>query len=268
MSWRIGMSTGCCLDKPILEVLDAMRDSAIRGVEVGTPPRHFDLWHHAEIASVKERLDRYGIAPISIHAPFGGLLDLADPNMHHRHAAIGAVLTAAAALRELGGSLVVVHASDVPRNPSDVEQRLANCTAALRVLRRACEHMQMVLTLETPLPHLVGGHPDEFKWILDRLGDDMAVCLDTGHATLGHHWRRFVQLAGERVKHVHASDHHGHGDDHLAPGDGSLDWREIVGDLGQIGFDGWIMLELSCPNCMSLEDHFAHAMGRAALVLA
>ena len=29
--------------------------------------------------------------PRSIHAPFGGLLDLSDPNRHHRHAAIGAI---------------------------------------------------------------------------------------------------------------------------------------------------------------------------------
>jgi sugar phosphate isomerase/epimerase len=268
MSWRIGMSTGCCLDKPILEVLDAMQDSAIRGVEIGTPPRHFDLWRHAEVAAVKERLGRYHIAPISIHAPFGGLLDLTDPNVHHRHAAIGAVLTAATALRELGGSLVVVHASDVTRNPSDVEQRLENCTGALQVLGRACEQMQMVLTLETPLPHLVGGHPDEFKWILDRLGPKVAVCLDTSHSTLGHHWRRFVEVAGERVEHVHASDHHGHRDDHLPPGDGSINWLEIAGGLEQIGFDGWIMLELSCPNGSSLESHFAHAMGQTARVLA
>ena len=59
----------------------------------------------------------------------------------------------------------------------------------------------------------MGGHPDEFKWILDRLGPKVAVCLDTSHSTLGHHWRRFVEVAGERVEHVHASDHHGHRDD-------------------------------------------------------
>jgi sugar phosphate isomerase/epimerase len=268
MTWSIGMSTGCCVDKPIGDVLDAMNGRRIRGVEIGTPPRHFDPWRHAEIAAVRERLDRYGITPISIHAPFGGLLDLTDPNLHHRHAAIGAVLTAAAALRELGGSLVVVHASDVPRNPAEVEHRLANCTAALQVLGRACEQMQMTLTLETPLPHLIGGHPDEFEWILRRLEREIAVCLDTGHTTLGHHWRRFIEVAGERVKHVHASDHHGHRDDHLPPGDGSIDWCEISDGLKRVGFQGWIMLELSCPDGRALQAQFSRAMAQAEGLLA
>ena len=73
---------------------------------------------------------------------------------------------------------------------------------------------------------------------------------------------------GPAGDHVHASDHHGHRDDHLPPGDGSINWREITGGLEQIGFDGWIMLELSCPNGSSLESHFAHAMGQTARVLA
>lgn len=258
MTWHIGLSTGCCINRPIADVLDALQDGPIRGVEISTPPRHFDPWRQAEIAAVRERLVRHAIAAISIHAPFGGLLDLSDPNPHHRHAAIGAVLTAAAALRDLGGSLVVVHVSDVPRNPSDVQERLANCAGALEVLGRACEHMQMVLAVESPLPHLVGGHPDEFEWIFKRLDERIRVCLDTGHTTLGHHWRRFLEVAGPRLKHVHANDHRGQYDDHLPPGDGAIDWREIRDGLRNLSFDGWIMLELSCPS-----DPLAPQFGRA-----
>jgi sugar phosphate isomerase/epimerase len=266
VSWRIGVSTGCCVDRPVVDVLDALQNGRIRGVEVGTPPRHFDPWQHADIVALRERLDRYAIAPVSIHAPFGGLLDLTDPNVHHRHAAIRAILTAAAALRDLGGALVVVHASDTVRNATDVGQRLAHCAGALNVLGRACEHMQMVLTLETPLPHLVGGHPDEFDWILKRIDARIAVCVDTSHTTLGHHWRRFIDIAGSRLKHVHANDHRGQRDDHLAPGDGSIDWRDIKDGLQQAGFDGWIMLELGCP-AGPLADHFARALEQAERLL-
>jgi sugar phosphate isomerase/epimerase len=73
MRWRIGVSTGCCVDRPIAEVLDSMGDGRVRGVEIGTPPRHFDPWQRAEIAAVRERLERHSIAAVSIHAPIGGL---------------------------------------------------------------------------------------------------------------------------------------------------------------------------------------------------
>lgn len=267
MTWQIGVSTGCCVNRPIGEVLDALHDGVIRGVEIGTPPRHFNPLQLAEISVVRERLERSGIAAVSIHAPFGGLLDLSDPNPHHRHAAIGAVLTAAVALRDLGGSLVVAHVSDVPRHPSDVESRLAHCAEAIEALGRACRHMRMCLAIESPLPHLVGGHPDEFDWILKRVDSRVSVCLDTGHTTLGGHWRRFIGVAGPRLRHVHANDHHGRYDDHLAPGDGTIDWREIRDSLREVSFGGWIMLELSCPSG-PLAPHFDRACQQLKAVLA
>ena len=98
MTWRIGASTGCCADRSVIEVLDALHAARISGVEVGTPPGHFDPWRQAEVHALRERLRLHEMCPVSIHAPFGGLLDLSDPNRHHRHAAIGAILTAAAAL--------------------------------------------------------------------------------------------------------------------------------------------------------------------------
>jgi sugar phosphate isomerase/epimerase len=259
MSWRIGASTGGCVDRPVLEVLDAIREAGIDAVEVGTPPRHFDPWRETEVRALRDRLSSHRILPVSIHAPFGGLLDLSDPNPHHRHAAIGAILTAAAALKDLGGRNVVVHTSDTPRNDQDVALRLRLIQESLQVLARACDHMDLVLTVESPLPHLIGGSAEEFAWILAGLPPTVAVCLDTGHTTLGHQWRRFVDVSKGRLSHIHANDHHGHFDDHLPPGDGILDWTAIGRDLQELGFEGWIMLELRCPPG-SIADYLARAL--------
>ena len=109
MSWNFAAATGCCVNVPVLKVVDLLHHAGVTAVELGTPPRHFDPWRHEHVVELGGRLRSLGIEPVSIHAPFGGLLDLSDPNPHHRHAAIGAILTAAAALREVGGSRVVVH---------------------------------------------------------------------------------------------------------------------------------------------------------------
>lgn len=248
MSWRFAASTGCCIDRPIAQTLEGLHQAGISAAELGTPPRHFDPWSHEQIAQVRHCLAQFSIEPVAIHAPFGGLLDLTDPNPHHRHAAIGATLAAAAALREVGGSMVVVHVSDVQRNGQNVGERLACGRQSLQVLARACSQMQATLVVETPLPHLIGGHPDEFASVMASLDRSVGVCLDTAHTTLGHHWDRFVELVGDRLVHVHANDHRGQFDDHLPPGEGIIDWRHVRETLLRVGFDGWIVLELACPT--------------------
>ena len=262
MTWRFAASTGCCVNTPVLITLDGLHDAQVRAVEIGTPPRHFDPWSHEQVVTLGLRLKELAIEPISIHAPFGGPLDLSDPDLHRRKAGIGAILTAASVLRELGGSCVVVHATDVERNHQNVDERLAHCVESLRVLARACHHMSVTLLVETPLPHLIGGHPDEFASMLKHLDRSVGVCFDTSHATLGHHWDRFMEVAGDRLQHVHANDHRGRFDDHLPPGDGIIDWRHIRDTLDRVDFTGWIVLELSCP-VGPLADFMGNAMRRA-----
>lgn len=146
---------------------------------------------------------------ISIHAPFDGVLDPSEPNPHRRHAAIEAILTAAKALRALGGHHVIVHPSDVPREGQDVALRIELIRDSLFALADSCDRLNLQLTVETPLPHLIGGHAGEFGQILNGLPAGVGVCLDTGHTSLGHQWREFLDVSRGRLAHVHANDHRG-----------------------------------------------------------
>jgi sugar phosphate isomerase/epimerase len=224
------------------------------------------VWQLGEIEALSGELRKRALSVVSIHAPFGGLLDLAEPNPHHRVAAIGAILAAARAVKQLGGSMVVVHPSDLERARHDVGARLADCTRSLAILAENCRALDVTVAVESPLPHLIGGHPDEFDAILDSLDPSVRVCLDTGHTALGGHWRRFVDVAGARLAHVHAHDNRGHWDDHLPPGDGTIDWGEVRGTLEAAGFNGWIMLELACPGS-DPDTYFLRAVERTAELL-
>jgi sugar phosphate isomerase/epimerase len=113
---------------------------------------------------------------------------------------------------------------------------------------------------------LIGGRAEEFAWIIGRV--DAGICIDTGHIALGRQWRQFMGIVGSRLIHVHASDNHGRFDDHFAPGEGALDWREIAGDLRALDYRGWIMLELKCPPGGDLATRFKTALARSETVLA
>lgn len=248
MTLRFGLATGACVDAPILEMLPACVASGAAGLEIGTPPGHFDAVHAGQIAAVDRALRAAPMAVISMHAPFGGLLDLADPNPHHRATAIDGIVTSAAGLQQLGGSIIVVHPSDLERHRHDVRARVADAAASIAALHVRCAPMNVRVAVESPLPHLIGGDPGDFAEILARLDPAIGVCLDTGHTWLGAHWRRFVEVAGSRLIHLHIHDNHGYADDHLAPGDGVIDWHVIRQSLSDAGYEGWAMLEVRCPG--------------------
>lgn len=247
MTLRIGLATGACVDAPILEMLPACVAGGAAGLEIGTPPGHFDAVQPAQIAAVDRALRTIPLPVISMHAPFGGLLDLADPHPHHRATAIDGIVAVAAALQQLGGSIIVVHPSDLERHQHDVRARVADAAASIAALHVRCAPLHVRVAVESPLPHLIGGDPAEFAAILAQLDPAVGVCLDTGHTWLGGHWRRFVEVAGARLIHLHIHDNHGYADDHLPPGEGVIDWATVRQSLDDAGYDGWAMLELRCP---------------------
>jgi sugar phosphate isomerase/epimerase len=264
--WRIGIATGACTERPILGVLDDVEASGLRGLEFSTPLHHFAPWEPAQVDSVAKRLLDSPFVPISMHAPFGGRLDLSDTDPYQLKDCLHTILIAAQALARLGGRVLVAHATDVVRAGEDVQARLDRAVSSLRVLTQGCKKLGLTLAIESPLPHLVGGHPDEFAWVLQRVGPDARVCLDTGHTHLGGHWHRFIEIAGDRLVHVHAHDNRGQFDDHLVPGDGWIPWHEIRHSLQHVNYSGWIMLELKCPE-EPLAGYFARAFNQANRLL-
>ncbi len=266
MSWRMGIATGCSVHTPIAATLEAFAAAGVTSVEIGTPPGHFDPWDSAAVRTLGDQLRRLEMHAISIHAPFGGPHDLSEPDAERRHAAVGTALVAASALRDLGGSHVIVHPSDVARD-EDAGVRLANSASSLGPLARGCANLGVRLVVETPLPHLVGGQPDEFDWLLRHLDDEVGVCIDTGHVSLGGFWDRFVEVAGRRLVHVHANDNAGQRDDHLPPGDGVIDWARIRRSLEAARFSGWVVLELAYAGSPAPAD-IARALRCARNLLA
>ncbi len=70
--------------------------------------------------------------------------------------------------------------------------------------------------------------------------------LDIGHANIRAVKSNTVSLLAryaDRLRHVHVSDNKGRGDDHLAIGAGTIDWKRELKTLKATGYDGTITLE-------------------------
>lgn len=266
MDWLIGASTTGYSDRPLLSVVGEIRQAGIEGIELGTPPGHFDPADLAQVEAVHHACVVSGLAALSVHAPYGGRVDLSSPDPLTREAAIGSALTAAITVHELGGAILVAHLSEADRAGGDVEGALARASASLSVIARACRQLHVTLAVESPGPRVIGGRADEFEWVLAHLAPTVGVCLDVSHATLGNQWDRLLAIADHRLVHVHASDHRGRAGEHLPPGDGIVDWTRIGAGLAAVGYRGWIVLELTTPQG-SLRAYLRRARSRLAQLL-
>jgi len=93
--------------------------------------------------------------------------------------------------------------------------------------------------------------------VLDALGPDpegsnLGICIDVGHAHLSADIgtegedavSAYLNRYSESLIHLHLHDNHGERDEHLAFGEGTIDWKRTLDTLQQIGFDGTSILEI------------------------
>lgn len=247
MRWEVGLSTGIAYRHPVEDVLPLIRSHGFQAVEVSTAPPHLDIGDLARLRALRRQVDDLGLRVHSLHAPFGHDVNLTSPDERQRQQALHRLTLGADALAILGGGLYVIHpGGEDQRWVWDRENRLALSVDGLGRVWMACRDRGLTLVVETPLPHLLGGQPADFAWILERLPHEgTAVCIDTSHCALAGTLLDSIAAYPGRLAHVQASDNRGHTDDHLPPGQGILDWPAIQTALEGVAFDGVFMLEVT-----------------------
>jgi sugar phosphate isomerase/epimerase len=261
MKWEIGLSTGIGYTHPIDAVLPYIADVGFRAVEVSTAPRHFSFDDPQAVAALARSLAQHRLRVHSLHAPFGHDVNFTSPDAGQRLYALERLAQAAEALRVLGGTQYVIHpGGEDQRWIWDRQARLALSVEGLKTVWEQCRRRALMLVVETPLPHLLGGQVEDFAWILERLPvDGVGICLDTSHTSLGGSLFEVIERFAPRIVHVQASDNHGHADDHLVPGDGIIDWRRVLAALERARYEGVFMLEVAGNG--DVAEHVARAGG-------
>ncbi len=247
--WPVGLSTGCFYQKSIFDCLETILASGFSLIEVCSSPAHLDYHDIEAVRRVSERLEAFGIGAYSFHAPFADRIDISALDSAHRAASVREVLAAGDAAAVLGSRHFVIHPGPEHQpHPAgdDRQHRLENVARSLDEIARHCQHLGMTCVLENKLPHLLFGNTADMLWILGAMTvTDVGVCLDTGHAQLGRELDTATHKLSRHLRMIHASDNRGHHDDHLPPGEGTIDWPRILGLLRTSGFRGSIMMEIA-----------------------
>ncbi|ADH85924.1 sugar phosphate isomerase/epimerase family protein [Desulfurivibrio alkaliphilus] len=247
--WSVGLSTGCFYRTSIFECLPLIREHGFSMLEICSHPDHLDYHDLALVRRAARQLEAWSLEAYSFHAPFAAGLDITSPAAAQRRRSIDEMLAAVEAAALLGARYLVLHPGpekELQPEPGEYLQRRQNGVLALNEIAARCRLRQVQLVLENMLPHLFCGDISELLRCLGAVREGgVGTCLDTGHAVLsGELFHIATTLAGS-LKMIHASDNHGHYDDHLPPGQGGIDWLPLLGHLQRMGFAGGIILELN-----------------------
>ena len=248
-NWPIGLSTGCFYRTPLIDCLETIRGSGFSMIEVVFSPPHLDYRNPQAVQEAAARIDALGLEAYSFHAPFADDIDISSLESGCREHALAEILRAVEAAASLGVHYFVIHPG--PENgdiPSREERmlRIENVCSILERVAARCSEVGIQCVLENKLPHLMFGQSADLLWILTCLkGNRVGACLDTGHAHLAGELYPLVHKMAPYLRLLHVHDNKGHGDDHLPPGDGRIDWTALLKELAAVNFTGAFILELA-----------------------
>jgi sugar phosphate isomerase/epimerase len=112
------------------------------------------------------------------------------------------------------------------------------------------EQSEVLLCLENHYPYdyrqlwELGSDPADALHVLQGV-DSPAVrfCLDYGHSNMAANTSDFIEQLAPYLAYVHIADNEGVDDNHLAPGEGTVDWPVSLAQTLNTGFRGPFILE-------------------------
>jgi len=85
--------------------------------------------------------------------------------------------------------------------------------------------------------------PSEFNEFIKTNNVNLSIAFDTGHSHIAGNIDEFIEKLSSRFFMVHVTDNDGISDSHLNVGEGTINWKKLVGDLKKLQFNGMYVVE-------------------------
>jgi sugar phosphate isomerase/epimerase len=254
-------------DDPLPTALGRMaRDGGAPLVEVWAGnPAHFRPWDAHDVAAAMRALDAHDMRAFSLHAPFTGPEDdLSALEEARRRRAVERHRQCVESAAALGAPILVIHPGVALPEAPDLAALVACSIASIRELAVLSEAKGVRLAVESLPPSYLGGRVEELVAIVDGASSEaVGICMDTGHCNLSGNVVEWIRALGSRIISIHLHDNDGSDDQHLPPGEGSINWLAFASALREIGYSQPITLEVALREGWTL----AAVKQRAAALL-
>jgi sugar phosphate isomerase/epimerase len=253
---RFGVSTHLFHDQRLER--DHLVEIAAHGfdcIELFATRTHFDYHDSVAVRSLAEWLEDTRLTLNSMHAPicasltngvWGESYSNAVADDTRRRKALNEAESALAVAQTLPYRHLVVHLG-VPdsASPDATDNRVDAARRSIQELREMAERAGVTLALEV-IPNRLSGADALVSFIENDLeGAKVGICMDVGHAFIMGDLGDAIETCSGHLVTTHLHDNRGRTDDHLAPGEGLIDWPAALMSLQKIGYDGTWMFEVA-----------------------
>lgn len=255
-------------------LLDQVARSRAEAVEIFAARQHYDYTSREHIQELAAWFRSHPLKPWSLHAPLfpdremgragAPAVNLLHPEKSRRIDAMDEIKRALETAESIPFENMVIHLGE--RNDTWSPRALEHGLTALEHLEAFARPLGVCLLVENILNEPTT--PPHLEAILN-LGHltGVGVCLDLGHAHIAGNFQEMITLLGSRIASVHVHDNHMVRDEHLWPGEGTIDWPATAKALKTLPTPPAAVLEIhhQLPeSTVPLADRAADAFARLA----
>ena len=295
----LGASTHMLRERPLgRDLLADVRAAGIESVELSDYHLGFDYDDASSIERIRDALLDLSLHLNSFHVHLAQLrdeyrpgspnrivrpgptgkfdpeCDLATTNAQRRRSTLVAYRKAVDVLEALGGAILVMHDIMIPDPGSESD---GPDPADRHDVRRAAflDNLGDVARYAAPkgvriaVENTSGGYTSEPERLLALIRDlsepNVGIVIDTGHRNRIGDPAAAIDVVAEHLIALHINDNSGQADEHLLPGEGSIQWEGVMQGLTRGGYAGVFMYELSRPADLSrIRPNFERLMDTRA----
>jgi hypothetical protein len=217
-------------------ILERMAGGGVAGIEIFALRSHFD---YGSTQHIREIASWFGSQPDvrlhSMHAPLFAsgewgrndtqTLNIAGRERKERIEAMDEIKRAIEVAEVIPFHFLVLHIG-IQDEVFD-EHKFEGALTSVEHLRAFAKPLGVSLLLEN-IPNELSA-PQKLVALIQTLHyDDIGVCLDLGHAHLGPGVEAAIETLKPLIRSVHVHDNHGMKDEHLWPGEGSIDFQRAM----------------------------------------
>lgn len=246
--WKTALSTKAT----DLDTLKHYKASGIDAIELSVPAKDVE---NIDWDGLGKNAKEAGIELWSYHLPFSGEITIACLDDDRREASIALHLSLMEKALAIGIRRFVLHPSTEPNTDEERPVKMEHaCRSLKRLAQYAGEH-GAVICVEN-LPRTCLGHTADEMVQLVSADPRLRVCFDVNHLCLefGCDHREFVEKLGHLIETTHMSDYDFIDEKHFFPGNGLIDWQEVIELLENAGYCGPFLSEggyapsIRCPE--------------------
>ncbi len=247
-------------------LLDKMVSGGAEAIEIFAARGHFNYSDRQHVREISNWFRSTGVSFHSMHAPMHSddewgrsgtpPLNIAAVEKRDRIAAMDEIKRALEVAEQAPFQFLVQHVG-VGKETS-TEQKLESAMTSLEHLRAFAKPLGVQVVVEN-IPNDLSTPESLVQLLRTARFTDVGVCFDVGHAHLAPGVPQAFETLKEFIRTTHVHDNHGERDEHLWPGQGTIDWKETMALLRTAPHVPALLLEIEGVEDENISEKMAEA---------